>query len=225
MAEHAGQGAGARRIRVIIADDHEFTRIGMRTMLEGEADIELVGEAVDGVEAVALCQRVLPDLALLDIRMPGLDGIAATRAIRATCPQTRVMIVTMHESPDYLVEALRAGIVGYVLKDSSRRTFLSAVRQVLRGETFVNGSMTVQLLQQLAAQQPPQAAQHEPLTPRELEVLRLIAAGRTNRAIGQALMISLGTVKAHVEHIIAKLGVSDRTQAAVRAVELRLIDP
>lgn len=223
MAEQA-EAAPTARTRVIIADDHEFTRVGMRTMLEGEPDIELVGEAVNGAEAVALCEQLQPDLALLDIRMPGMDGIEATRRIKTVCPQTRVMIVTMHESPDYLVEALRAGIVGYVLKDSSRRTFLGALRQVLRGETFVNGSMTVQLLQQLATgSQPGQSAQYEPLTPRELDVVHLIAAGRTNRAIGQALSISLGTVKAHVEHIIAKLGVSDRTQAAVRAVELGLI--
>jgi DNA-binding NarL/FixJ family response regulator len=216
---------GRPRFNVIIADDHEFTRIGLRTMLEGEPDFVLAGEATDGREAVALCQELRPDLALLDIRMPDMDGLAATRAIRAACPDTRVMIVTMHENPDYLVEALRAGVVGYVLKDSSRRTFLAAVRQVLRGETFVNGSMTVQLLQRMAAEGPPAREQlREPLTPREREVLRLIAAGHTNGAIGRTLSISLGTVKAHVEHIIAKLGVSDRTQAAVRAVELGLLD-
>lgn len=226
MAEqHAGEGE-RRRFRLIIADDHEFTRIGLRTMLEDEPDIELVGEATNGRESVALCEQLRPDLALLDIRMPDMDGLAATRAIRAACPETRVMIVTMHENPDYLVEALKAGVVGYVLKDSSRRTFLSAVRQVLRGETFVNGSVTVQLLQRLAAEnQPAQQQLVEPLTPREREVLGLITTGHTNRAIGQELSISLGTVKAHVEHIIAKLGVSDRTQAAVRAVELGLVAP
>lgn len=216
----------AGRFRVVIADDHEFTRIGLRTMLEGEPDIEFAGEATDGHEALELCRRVQPDLALLDIRMPEMDGIAATRAIKAACPQTRVMIVTMHENPDYLVEALRAGVVGYVLKDSSRRTFLAAVRQVLRGETFVNGSVTVQLLQRLASEATPGQSQPvEQLTPREREVLQLVAAGKTNREIGHALSISLGTVKIHVEHIIAKLGVSDRTQAAVRAVELGMIGP
>lgn len=224
MADRPDSAAARRRVRAIIADDHEFTRVGLRTMLEDEPGIELVGEATDGAEALALCRALQPDLALLDIRMPNADGLAAARAIRAACPDTRVMIVTMHENPDYLVEALKAGVVGYVLKDSSRRTFLTAVRQVLRGETFVNGSVTVQLLQRLAAEaQPAQAQAYEPLTAREKDVLRLVAAGHTNRAIGAELAISLGTVKAHVEHIIAKLGVSDRTQAAVRAVELGLL--
>lgn len=226
MSERIEGGPKRPQYRVIIADDHEFTRVGLRTMLEGEPDVVLVGEATDGREAVALCERVRPDLALLDIRMPDIDGLTATRSIRTASPTTRVMIVTMHENPDYLVEALRAGVVGYVLKDSSRRTFLAAVRQVLRGETFVNGSVTVQLLQRLSAEaQPPQGQQHEPLTAREREVLRLVAAGHTNRAIGRELSISLGTVKAHVEHIIAKLEVSDRTQAAVRAMELGLLTP
>jgi DNA-binding NarL/FixJ family response regulator len=225
MGEQSAGGAGRTRYRIIIADDHEFTRIGLRTMLEGEADIELAGEATNGREAVALCEQVRPDLVLLDIRMPDMDGLAAARAIRAAYPETRLMIVTMHENPDYLVEALRAGVVGYVLKDSSRRTFLAAVRQALRGETFVNGSMTVQLLQRMSGGSH-LAEGHlvEPLTARERDVLRLIAAGHTNRSIGRELAISLGTVKAHVEHIIAKLGVSDRTQAAVRAVELGLLD-
>jgi DNA-binding NarL/FixJ family response regulator len=215
----------ALRFNVIIADDHEFTRIGLRTMLEDEPDIAIIGEATDGREAVALCAALQPDLALLDIRMPVLDGITAISAIKQASPQTRVMIVTMHESPDYLLEALRAGAAGYVLKDSSRRTFLSAVRQVLRGETFVHGSLTVQLLQRLTPGPEPTQAPTliQQLTPRERDILQLIALGKTNREIGADLYISLGTVKIHVQHIIGKLGVSDRTQAAVRAVELGLL--
>jgi DNA-binding NarL/FixJ family response regulator len=156
-----------------------------------------------------------------------MDGLAATRAIKEFSPRTRVMIVTMHESPDYLLEALRAGVAGYILKDSSRRTFLIAVRQVLRGETFVNGAITVQLLQRLTGG--PEAARTpgvvNQLTARERDVLQLVTLGKTNREIGHSLSISMGTVKIHVEHIIGKLGVSDRTQAAVRAVELGLLGP
>ncbi|NJM06472.1 response regulator transcription factor [Candidatus Gracilibacteria bacterium] len=213
--------------RLIIADDHEFARIGLRTMLADETDIQLVGEASNGQEAVALCRTERPDLALLDIRMPELDGLAALRQIKIVSPLTRVMIVTLHEDPGYLLKALQAGAAGYVLKDSSRRTFLAAVRQVLHGETFVQGNLTVQLLHQLTLE--PVAASPttpiEPLTPRERDVLRLVAMGKTNRQIGQTLAISLGTVKIHVEHILGKLGVSDRTQAAVRAVQLGLVGP
>ncbi|NTU85961.1 MAG: response regulator transcription factor [Chloroflexales bacterium] len=217
--------AAVAHFRAIIADDHEFTRVGLRAMLEGEPDIDIVGEATNGREAVALCREACPDLAILDIRMPELDGLAATAAIRADSPHVRVMIVTMHENPDYLLEALRAGASGYVLKDASRRTFLMAVRQVLRGEAFVNGNLTVQLLQRLtgapAPARPRPAADR--LTAREREVLGLVALGKTNREIGRELKVSVSTVKMHVEHIIAKLGVSDRTQAAVRAVEQGLI--
>ncbi|MEI7770373.1 MAG: response regulator transcription factor [Chloroflexales bacterium] len=217
------QDAVTRPFRVIIADDHEFTRAGLRILLEGEPDILLSGEATNGREALALCRDLQPDLALLDIHMPEMDGLAVTWAIKEVSPQTRVMIVTMHERPDYLLEALRAGVAGYVLNESSRKAFLIAVRQVLRGDTFVNGSITItiELLQHLA---------HTPgavgqLTARERDVLQLVALGKTNREIGRILSISLGTVKIHVEHIISKLGVSDRTQAAVRALELGLLGP
>lgn len=216
----------AQPFRLIIADDHEFTRIGLRTMLADEPEMTIIGEAADGQAAVDLCREHQPDLALLDMRMPILDGLAATYRLKAVSPHTRVMIVTMHEDPGYLLQALQAGVAGYVLKDATRRTFLAAVRQVLHGETFVQGNLTVQLLQQLTSAAPtaetPQLS--EPLTPREREVLRLVALGQTNRAIGENLAISLGTVKIHVEHILAKLGVADRTQAAVRAVQLGLVN-
>lgn len=224
MREHGTTQGGPARL--IIADDHEFTRIGLRSMLEDEPDLALVGEATDGHEAVELCRQLRPDLALLDIRMPNLDGLAATRAIKAVDPRISVMIVTIHEDPDYLLQAIKAGVAGYILKDASRRTFLTAVRQVLRGETFVNGKLTVELVQRLTApSEIPEQPAVEPLTPRERDVVRLIAQGQTNREIGRNLAISIGTVKTHIEHIIGKLGVSDRTQAAVRAVELGLLEP
>ena len=210
--------------RVIIADDHELARAGLRNMLAGDRGLELVGEAANGREAVSLCLELQPDLALLDVRMPEMDGLAATRAIKQACPATSVIIITTHDHYDYLLAALRAGAAGYMLKDISRQELLIAVRQVLRGESILNGELAARALRRLASEgvrydgRPP-----ERLTPREREVLQLLAQGQTNREIAGALSLSVGTVKIHVEHIIAKLGVSDRTQAAVRAVESGLL--
>jgi DNA-binding NarL/FixJ family response regulator len=212
--------------RLLIADDQELVRVGLRSMLAGERWLEIVGEATNGHEALELCRRLQPDLALLDVRMPELDGLAATRAIRQACPETRVLIVTTHESTEYLLAALNAGAAGYLLKDATRPELIAAVRQVLRGESSLNGELAARALQRLAsARADPTAALPERLTRREQEVLRLLAEGLTNREIAHSLTISVGTVKIHVEHIIAKLGVADRTQAAVRAVELGLLEP
>jgi DNA-binding NarL/FixJ family response regulator len=210
--------------RMIIADDHELARAGLRNMLVGDRGLTLVGEAANGREAVALCQELRPDLALLDVRMPEMDGLAAARAIRQACPQTRVLIVTTHENPDYLLAALKAGAAGYVLKDVTRHDLLITIRRVLRGESVLSGEIAARALQRVADQQTsPTGAPLERLTPREREVLDQIVEGRTNRAIAHKLSLSVGTVKIHVEHIIAKLGVADRTQAAVRAVESGLL--
>ncbi|PLS77206.1 MAG: DNA-binding response regulator [Chloroflexi bacterium] len=213
--------------RVIIVDDHELARAGMRAMLSGAEELQIVGEASTGREAVALCRRLQPDLALIDLRMPEMDGLVTTRAIKQEAPATNVVIVTLQDNPDYLVEALRAGAAGYVLKDASRHELLSAARRVLRGESILDGELAGRALKRLASAAPaPELAIAEQLTPREREVLQLLAQGQTNREIAHNLTISVGTVKIHVEHIIAKLGVADRTQAAVRAVELKLLgDP
>src|SRR5215211_3795527 len=209
---------------MIIADDHELARAGLRTMLEGDRSLTLVGEATNGREALALCQELRPDLALLDVRMPEMDGLAAARAIRQACPQTRVLIVTTHENPDYLLAALKAGAAGYVLKDVTRQELLNTIRRVLRGESVLSSEIAARALQDMADKQTrPTSAPAEQLTPREREVLAQIIEGHTNRQIAQALSVSVGTVKFHVEHIIAKLGVADRTQAAVRAVETGLL--
>ena len=211
----------------MIADDHELARLGLRTMLAPEPDLEVVGEAATGHEAVALARQLQPDLVLMDIRMPDLDGLAATRAIKEDRPLTSILIVTLSEDPDYLLEALRAGAAGYVLKDASRREVVAAVRQVLSGESPLDPRLAAQLIRRLAshAKDEPPVRHGDALTPRELEVLRLVAEGKTNGEIAQTLYISVGTVKADVERIIDKLGVSDRTQAAVRAVELGYIRP
>ncbi len=217
-----------RRGRIIIADDHELARLGLRTMLEPEPDLEVIGEAATGREAVALSSQLQPDLVLMDIRMPDLDGLMATRAIKEELPRTSILVVTLSEDPDYLLEALRVGAAGFVLKDASRREVVAAVRQVLSGESPLDPKLAAQLIRPLAGQPPPkeEPARHgDNLTQRELEVLRLVAEGKTNHDIAQALFVSVGTVKVHVERIIDKLGVSDRTQAAVRAVELGYLIP
>ena len=210
--------------RLVIADDHELARAGLRAMLTGQRGLEVVGEAANGHEALMLCRRLQPDLALIDVRMPVQDGLATCRAIKQECKGTSVILVTIHENPEYLFEALKAGAAGYVLKDISQHELISAVQGVLRGESMLNKELVIRLLQRLANETPQQEeVSPERLSPRELEVLQLLAQGQTNREIAQNLIVSVSTIKIHVEHILAKLGVSDRTQAAVRAIELGLL--
>jgi DNA-binding NarL/FixJ family response regulator len=212
--------------RLVIVDDHELARAGLRSMLIGEEGLEVVGEASNGREAVALCRDLRPDLVLMDVRMPEMDGLTATRAIKAECPQTSVLIVTMNENPDYLFEALKAGAAGYILKDATHRELITSVRQVLHGEALLNRKVVSQLLNRLASGGHDRSrANADKLSPREVEVIRLVARGKSNREIAVALVVSPSTVKAHVENIMAKLEVSDRTHAAVRAIEFGLITP
>jgi DNA-binding NarL/FixJ family response regulator len=212
--------------RLVIADDHELARAGLRAMLSNQRGLELVGEASNGREALLLCRRVQPDLALIDVRMPEMDGLATCRAIKEECPATSIILVTMHANPEYLLEALKAGAAGFVLKDLSQRDLLKAVHGVLRGESILNPEVVARLLQRLASETPTQEeAPGGRLSPREREVLQLLTKGETNREIARQLTVSVSTVKIHVEHILAKLGVSDRTQAAVRAIEMGLLRP
>ena len=236
-----------RPARVLIADDHALVREGLRAVLEAEGGIEVVGEAGDGGEAVRLCAELSPDLILMDVRMPGTDGLAATREIKSRTPSVSVVMVTMHDNPDYLLEAVRAGAAGYVLKDSSGERIAQAVGKTLAGESPLEEGLAMRLLGRLAGEvggapggpDPPSAGAPrarppagagaaaggglpEGITPREAEVLGLMARGFTNPQIAKALLYSVSTVKAAVQGVTAKLGVSDRTQAAVRAIELGL---
>jgi two-component system, NarL family, response regulator DegU len=218
--------------RLAIVDDHELARDSLQNMLADESDFEIVGEAANGRQALLLCSRLRPDLILMDVRMPEMDGLAATKEIKERYPETSVMMLTMHENPDYLLEALKAGAAGYVLKDAPQEDIIEAVRRVRNGESPMDPELAARLLRRLASEgemrrgtRGSQGATYtvESLTPRELEVLGLMKLGRTNRQIAADLVISLGTAKNHVEHIIAKLGVSDRTQAVVRALELGIL--
>jgi DNA-binding NarL/FixJ family response regulator len=218
--------------RLAIVDDHDLAREGLKDMLFDEPDIEVVGEAANGREALLLCSRLRPDQILMDVRMPEMDGLAATREIKQRYPETSVMMVTMHENPDYLLEALKAGAAGYVLKDAPRDEVITAVRRVREGEASLDPELAARLLRRLATENGGRGVARSAdddltvasLTPRELEVLQLMQLGRTNRQVAEELFISRGTVKRHVENIIAKLGVSDRTQAVVRALELGVLD-
>ena len=222
--------------RLLIADDHALVREGMRAMLASEPNLEVVGEAENGREALELCRELRPDLILMDVRMPEMDGMAATRVIKGEYPSTSVLIVTTHESPEYLMDAIRAGAAGYVLKDSTKQQLLNAVRKVINGESPLDQELAMQLLQRLTNENQRHTAPlpksvrkrqeetlAEPLTDREIELLRLLALGKTNRQLAQDLRVSLSTVKTYMQRVIGKLGVSDRTQAAVRAPELGLL--
>jgi DNA-binding NarL/FixJ family response regulator len=227
--------------RVLVADDHELVRDGFKRMLGYERDLTVVGEATNGREAVELCGDLKPDLVLMDVRMPQMDGLEATRQIKVDHPQISVLVITTYENPDYLLEAIKAGAAGYVLKDAPNQQLLSSMRRALEGESPINQELATQLIQRLASEvsQPAAAASQalpkaesaaspappsllEELTPRELEVLGLVARGKTNQEIAESLFITRATTKVHVQHIIRKLEVSDRTQALVRAFELGL---
>lgn len=210
-------------LRLLLADDHEVTRTGFISMLAGSPGFEVVGQARDGQEALDLCDRLKPDIAILDIRMPVLNGLGAARILQQRQPEVKVIIFTMDDSPDHLEAAIGAGAVGYLLKDASRDEVLDALKRVAQGEEALNSSVSARLLRRMTERGANGATQVQALTARERQVLGLVAGGFSNREIGEKLGIAPGTAKAHVERVIGKLGAADRTQAAVRGVALGLV--
>jgi DNA-binding NarL/FixJ family response regulator len=215
-------------IRVLLADDQELVRDGFRMILSAQADVEVVGEASDGDEAVELARRLRPDVVLMDIRMPGTDGIEATRTLLADRSDMRVLILTTFDHDEYVYEAFRAGASGFLLKDVPRAQLVSAVRTVASGAELLSPTITRRMIEEFVRR--PQATQTLPeelatLTERELEVLRHLAAGESNAEIAAALVLSEATIKTHVAHVLQKLGLRDRVQAVVYAYESGLVRP
>ncbi|MFD9263139.1 response regulator [Streptomyces sp. NPDC059538] len=213
MADSTGRSGG---IRVLLVDDHQVVRRGLRTFLEVQEDIEVVGEASDGEEGVARAEELRPDVILMDIKMPGTDGIEALRRLRELTNPARVLIVTSFTEQRTVVPALRAGAAGYVYKDIDPEALAGAIRSVHAGHVLLQPEVAVSLLSQDDQGSP--AGRPGSLTDREREVLGLIADGRSNREIARALVLSEKTVKTHVSNILMKLDLSDRTQAALWAV-------
>jgi DNA-binding NarL/FixJ family response regulator len=214
-------------IRVLIADDQAMVRGGLRFILEDQDDIRVVGEAGDGAEAVALARRLRPDVSLVDIRMPGLDGIDVTRALAGAGVRDplRVVIVTTFDLDEYVYGALRAGAVGFLLKAAGPALLTEAVRAASSGDTLISPSITLRLLRHLAPQAAAVAEPAVPLSERELEVILAVARGRTNQEIAAGLFISLSTVKGHLGSIQAKLGLRNRVEIAAWAWEGGLVKP
>ncbi|MBT1674253.1 response regulator transcription factor [Curtobacterium flaccumfaciens] len=209
-------------IRVVVADDHPIVRSGIVALLQDADDVEVVGQASDGRAAVTVALAERPDVVLMDLRMPVLDGDAATAEILAADPGVRVLILTTYESDDQILAAIEAGATGYLLKAAPESEILAGVRATARGETALAPSAAAALVRR-ATGSLPAAAAGPSLTPRELDVLRLVAQGNSNPAIGRALFLSEATVKTHLGHVFEKLGVNDRTRAVTRAMELQLL--
>jgi DNA-binding NarL/FixJ family response regulator len=230
-----------RASRIVVADDHPLFREALARIVNSYSELEVIAEAEDGQQALELCRRLRPDLALLDIKMPKMGGIEATRKLKQEVPSLAVLLITALEEPNHLLEALKAGASGYVLKDASAQEITKAIREVLEGESPLDHEVAMQLFTRLIDEKQQQAPEDlasterpseersklpppvEPLTPRELELLRLMRRGQTNQQIAQNLSISTSTVKNHVHNIIKKLGASDRVQAVTVAIEHGLV--
>ncbi|MFO7321524.1 MAG: response regulator transcription factor [Chloroflexota bacterium] len=213
--------------RILLADDHAILRSGLRLLIEGQPGLEVVGEAGDGQEALEKARTLKPDLILLDLNMPGLDGLAALPQIREQSPDSRVLILTMHDDVSYLQQALNAGASGYVLKRAVDSELLLAIETVLRGETYVHSAMTQKLLQKMTSEQ--SAAKDAPdpwdtLSERERDVLRLVALGNTNQEIADELFLSVKTVETYRARGMEKLGLQTRAQLVKSALKRGLLD-
>jgi DNA-binding NarL/FixJ family response regulator len=208
---------GPERIRVLVVDDHPVVRDGLRGMLSGEPDLEVVGDAPNGLVATALVERLAPDVVLMDLRMPELDGVTATARIRAAFPGVHVLVLTTYDTDADITRAIEAGATGYLLKDTPRDELFRAVRAAARGESVLAPAVAARLMVQM------RAPALQPLSARELEVLELVARGCSNREAAAVLFLSEATIKTHLLHVFAKLGVDDRTAAVTVALERGLL--
>jgi DNA-binding NarL/FixJ family response regulator len=222
-------GIGNTTARIVLVDDQRLVRSGFRMILEAEGDIEVVGEAEDGVAAVELCRRFQPDLVLMDIQMPKRDGLNATRDILAVCLSTRVLVCTTFERDDYIFDAIRSGAAGFIVKNAPPEELIHAIRTVLAGESLLSPSVTRRVMEHVAevssAIDPLAAAVIEGLTEREREVLGHMAHGAANAEIAKAMILGEATIKTYVSSVLMKLGVRDRVQAVVFAYESGFVRP
>lgn len=208
-------------IRILIVDDHAVVRQGLRFLLEQQADMEIAGESANGAQALAQVTELLPDVVLLDLVMPEMDGLAAVRELKRLVPSTQIIVLTSYHEDDQIFRAIKAGALSYLLKDADPQELVGAVRAAARGESILHPMVASRLLHEMQAR-----SDHAPLgdlTPRELEVLKCIARGRSNYQIASDLVISEPTVKTHVSNILSKLHLADRTQAAIYALQQRLV--
>jgi DNA-binding NarL/FixJ family response regulator len=215
-------------IRILLVDDQALFREGLHTLLSVHEDLQVVGEASNGQEAIAAAEKLAPDVVLMDLRMPVLNGVAATQKITELFPSCRVIVLTTFDDDDYVFDGLRAGAVGYLLKDVPSAKLVEAIRAAARGESFLQPSVAAKVVAEFSRLSGPKTAVPqqdliEPLSERELEILGVLASGASNREIANKLFITEGTVKNHITNILGKLGVRDRTQAALKAKELGLI--
>jgi len=222
--------APAAPVRIVVADDHQIVRSGFAGLLGTQPDFTVVGTAEDGAEAVRVCREAAPDVVLMDVRMPGMDGIEATRQLIGPGGDgPRILILTTFDLDDYVYDALRAGASGFLLKDVTGEQLFHAVRVIAAGEALLAPTVTRRLIREFASQRPrtdsPRAARLATLTPRETQVLRLVAEGLSNPEIAARFVLTEETVKTHVSRILAKLGLRDRTQAVVTAYETGLVVP
>ena len=230
------------KIRVLLADDQDIIRTGLTIILNHQPDLEVIGQAADGIEAVTMARQLRPDVILMDIKMPRLNGIQATRQIMAELPRTQIIVLTTYDTDDWVFDGIRAGAVGYLLKDTSSDNLADAVRGAMRGESQMDPTVARKVLREFqhvttahrptaglpvpgqAASAPPDDELPEKLTDREEEILKLLAAGLSNKEIAQKLSLSEGTVKNHISAILAKLHANDRTQAVLTALKRGLVD-
>jgi DNA-binding NarL/FixJ family response regulator len=209
-------------IAVVVADDQGMVRSGLRSLLEQASDIEVVGEAADGQQALSAVRRLRPDVALMDIRMPNLDGLAATRTLVGEATPSRILVLTTYDIDEYVFEALRAGASGFMLKDAPAEELVGAIRVLAAGEALLAPAVTRRVIEAFARLPAPSAAHADALaelTSREVDVLRLLARGLSNAEIARELVVSDATVKTHVSHVLMKLGLRDRIQAVIFAYE------